>query len=189
MLAAAAVVGALALAACGSSGGGLIPAETAGALTNDLTNIQAGVAAGDCAVTDQAIESATLDFESLPSGIDKRLVSQLTQGFKTLVASAQLACQSSAGNGSTGTTGSSSSSSSTSSSSTTSSTTTSSTVTSSAATTSSTSSAATTTTPTDTGTSCTPVTTPNGGTICEGATGDTSSNGIGGGAGIGGPGN
>jgi hypothetical protein len=188
LLAAAAIATALALAACGSSNGGLIPSETAGTLTSDLNNIQAGVAAGNCPVTDAAIESATIDFESLPSSIDKKLASQLQQGFKTLTVSAELQCGTSSGTGSTGTTGSTSTSSTSSSSSTTSSTTTSSTTTSSAATTSTSSSAATTTTPTTTGSSCTPVTTTNGGTVCEGPTGTTSSNGIGGG-GIGGPGN
>jgi hypothetical protein len=183
-LAAAAVATVLALAACGSSSGGLIPTDTAGTLNSDLGNIHAGVAAGDCAVTNAAIETATIDFENLPSSIDKRLANQLIQGFKSLTTSAELQCQSAAGNGSTGTTGATSSSSSSSSSSTTSSTTTSSTTTSS--TTSSTaSSTASTTTSTTTGASCTPVTTANGGTVCEGATGDTSSNGIGGGGGTG----
>jgi hypothetical protein len=189
-LAVAALAAALSLAACGSSSGGLIPTETAGSLNSDLTNIQAGVTAQDCAVTDQAIESATLDFESLPSSINQRLASQLQQGFHTLVTYAELKCQPASGNGSTGQTGTTgSSSTSSSSSSTTSSTTTSSTTTSSTATTSTSSSAATTSSSTTTGPSCTLVTTPNGGTVCEGTTGDTSSSGIGGGGGIGGPGN
>ena len=184
---AAATLATVALAsACGSSNGGLIPIDTAGTLNSDLGNIHAGVAAGDCAVTLAAIETATIDFENLPSGIDKRLASQLQQGFHTLTTSAELQCASTAPGGSTGTTGATSTSSS-SSSSTTSSTTTSSTTTSSTATTT-TSSAATTTTSSTTGASCTLVTTPNGGTVCEGATGSTSSNGIGGGGGIGGPG-
>jgi hypothetical protein len=192
LLAVAALASALALAACGSSGGGLIPTEEAGSLNSDLTNIQAGVSAGDCAVTNAAIETATIDFESLPSSINQRLASQLQQGFRTLVTSAEQACLAASGNGSTGQTGpTGSSTTSSSSSSTTSSTTTTSTTTSSAATTttSSSSAATTTTTPTNTGSTCTLVTTPNGGTVCEGTTGPTSSGGIGGGGGIGGPGN
>ena len=186
---AAATLATVALAsACGSSSGGLIPTDTAGLLTTDLTNIQAGVVAGDCAVTSAAIESARIDFEDLPTAINSQLRSQLVQGFNTLVLSAELKCQQSNGGGPTGPTGSSSSSSSssTTSSSTSTSTSTSTTSTSSAATTSSSSAAS--TSATTTGPSCTLITTPNGGTVCVGATGDTSTNGIGGGGGIGGPG-
>jgi hypothetical protein len=173
--------------ACGSSNGGLIPTDTAGSLTTDLTNIQAGVLAGDCAVTDQAIETAHSDFENLPSTINAKLRDQLVSGFNTLVLSAELKCESNSG-GPTGPTSSTSTSSSTttSSSSSAATTTTTTTTTSSAATT--TSSSAASTTATTTGPSCTLITTPNGGTVCQGATGDTSSNGIGGGGGIGGPG-
>jgi len=189
-LALAALATVLAASACGSSGGGLISPDTAGSLNTDLTNIQAGVAAQDCAVTNAAIEAARNDFENLPSSIDSKLANQLREGFTTLVTSAELQCQSSSGNGSTGqtgTSGSTSTSSSTSSSSTSSSTSTSSTTTSSTATTTTNSSAATTST-TGTGSSCIPVTNPNGGTVCEGTTGSTSTNGIGGGGGVG-PGN
>lgn len=183
---AAATLATVAIAtACGSSSGGLIPFDTAGSLKADLNSIRAGVRAGDCQVTDAAIETAQSDFENLPSGIDPHLRSQLVAGFTTLETSAQLECQQTNPGGSTGSTGTSSSStsSSTSTSTSTSTTTTTTTATSSAATTA-TSSAA--TTSTDTGPTCTLVTTPNGGTVCEGATGD---NGIGGGGGIGGPGN
>jgi hypothetical protein len=173
--------------ACGSSSGGLIPTDTAGSLTTDLTNIQAGVLAGDCAVTDGAIETARYDFENLPSTISAALRDQLVSGFNTLVLSAELKCRSGT-IGPTGPTSSTSSSSSTTTSTTSSAatTTTTTTTTSSAATTASSSAAS--TTATTTGPSCTLITTPNGGTVCEGATGDTSSNGIGGGGGIGGPG-
>jgi peptidoglycan DL-endopeptidase CwlO len=184
---AAATLATVALAsACGSSTGGRIPTDTAGSLTTDLTNIQAGVVAGNCPVTNAAIESARIDFEDLPTAINSELRNQLVQGFNTLVLSAELKCQQSSGGGPTGPTSSSSTSSSTTSSSTTTSTSTATTATSSAATT--TSSSAASTTATTTGSTCTPITTPNGGTVCVGATGDTSSNGIGGGGGIGGPG-
>jgi hypothetical protein len=169
--------------ACGSSNGGLIPTETADSLSTDLTNIQAGVEASNCSVTAQAIETARIDFENLPSSISAKLRSQLTQGFNTLVVSAELKCQQSNPSGPTGPSSSTSSSTSTSSTTTTSTTTT---TTSSAATTASSTSAATTSAST-TGPTCTQVTTPNGGTFCEGATGPTSTNGIGGG-GIGGGG-
>jgi hypothetical protein len=184
---AAATLATVALAsACGSSSGGLIPADTADSLNSALTDIQAGVEASDCAVTAQAIENARSDFDSLPSSINAKLRSQLLEGFQTLEGSAELKCQQSTPTGPTGP--SSSTSTSTSTSSTTTTSTSTATTTSSAATTSTSSSAAS-TTATTTGPSCTLVTTPNGGTVCEGSTGPTSTNGIGGGAGIGGGGN
>jgi hypothetical protein len=188
---AAATLATVALAtACGSSGGGLIPADTAGSLSTDLTNIQAGVEASNCAVTAQAIETARIDFENLPSSINAKLRSQLTEGFNTLVISAELKCQQSNPGGPTGSSGTSTSSSTSSATSTSTSTTT---TTSSAATTTTSTSAAT-SAATTTGPTCTQVTTPNGGTFCEGSTGPTSTNGIGGGGlggggGVGGPGN
>jgi hypothetical protein len=191
---AAATLATVALAtACGSSGGGLIPVETAGSLSTDLTNIQAGVEASNCPVTAQAIETAEQDFENLPSSINAKLRSQLTQGFNTLVVSAELKCQQSGGGGQTGPTGTSSTTTSSSTSSAATTTTLTTTTTSSAATTTTSSSAAT-SVATTTGPTCTQVTTPNGGTVCEGSTGPTSTNGIGGGGlggggGVGGPGN
>jgi hypothetical protein len=188
---AAATLATVALAtACGSSGGGLIPADTAGSLSTDLTNIQAGVEASNCAVTAQAIETARIDFENLPSSINAKLRSQLTEGFNTLVISAELKCQQSNPGGPTGSSGTSTSSSTSSATTTSTSTTT---TTSSAATTTTSTSAAT-SAATTTGPTCTQVTTPNGGTFCEGSTGPTSTNGIGGGGlggggGVGGPGN
>jgi hypothetical protein len=172
--------------ACGSSGGGLIPADTADSLSTDLTNIQAGVEASNCAVTAQAIETARSAFDNMPSSISSKLRAQLLEGFNTLVVSAELKCQQSTPTGPTGPTSATSSSTSTSSTTTTSTST--ATTTSSAATTTTSSSAAS-TTATTTGPGCTPVQLPNGGTVCEGATGPTSTNGIGGGGGIGGPGN
>ncbi|HEY7967222.1 MAG TPA: hypothetical protein VID68_09350 [Solirubrobacteraceae bacterium] len=185
---AVALLAAVAITSCGGgSSGGLIPQSTALTLNNDLGNIQAGVLAGQCSLTETQVTNARADFESLPPTINARLRTQLIEGFNALQLSAGRQCQGSQPSGSTGTTGSggptgpTGTTSSTTSSSTTSST--ASSTTSSTATTTS-SSAATTTTGTTTttpGQTCT--TAPSGGTVCSTtstSTSTTSTNGLGG---------
>ena len=193
-VAATALAAAALISSCGSSSG-LIPSITASSLINDLGNIQAGVLAGDCNLTNQAIQTAEMDFVNVPSSVNSKLRSQLSAGLSAVVISAQRKCALNANSGSTSSTGpttstgstgaastSSSTSSTTTSTSTAATTTTTTTTTSSTASTTASSSAATTiTTPT-----CT--TSPAGGTVCQPSTGSTQTNGIGGGAGTGGAG-
>jgi hypothetical protein len=178
------------ISSCGSSSG-LIPSATAGSLINDLGNIQAGVLAGDCNLTNQAIQTAETDFGELPASVDSKLRSQLSAGLSAVVIGAQRKCALNAGSGSTSSTGPTTATGPTGATTTTSSTTTStssSAATTTTTTTTTTSSAATTATSSaaTTGTQTTCTTSPAGGTVCGPASGATSTNGIGGGAGAGG---
>jgi hypothetical protein len=185
---ATALAAAALISSCGSSSG-LIPSVTASSLINDLGTIQAGVLAGDCNLTNQAIQTAETDFGGLPASVDSKLRSQLSAGLSAVVIGAQRKCALNAGTGSTSSTGpttptgptgvtttTSSTTTSTSSSAATTTTTTTTTTSSTASTTAS-SSAAT------TGTETTCTTSPAGGTVCGPSTGTTQTNGIGGGAG------
>jgi predicted small lipoprotein YifL len=177
----AALLAALALAACGSSGGGLIPHATASELNTDLTNIQVAVDEGDCSATTTQIATAQTHFDNISTKVNRKLRAQLLAGFAALKSSAASACANNSTSSSTSST--TTTSTTTSSASTTSTTTTSSaatTSTSSAATTSSSSSAATTTTTPTTGQTCIPITNPNGGLVCEGS---SATNGVGAGTG------
>jgi hypothetical protein len=84
---------ALALA-CGSSGGGLIPAGNAGPLQSDFEAIaQAAQSAnGSCATTEAAIIKTEQDFRALPSGVDSGLRNTLRQGIASLRSRALVAC-------------------------------------------------------------------------------------------------
>lgn len=188
-VACSALATALAIAACGGTGG-LIPASTASTLRLDLARISADVANRDCPATTTDIATANNDLNGLPSSVNATLRSQLQTGLTTLTASALKQCQgptgptgATASTGSTGPTAATSATSATGATSSTSSTSstasTTSTETSSAATTTTdtTSSAATTSTDT-TSTTCTPPNGEGGGTpACDGV---TSNSGIGG---------
>jgi len=182
-----ALVAAVAISSCGGgSSGGLIPQSTALNLNTDLQNIQAGVLAGDCSLTEQQVASARTDFDNIPSTVNGGLRIQLAEGFNALQLSAQRDCQSSAPTGgSTGTTGATAptgttSSTTSSTASSTASTTSSSTASSTATTTSTNSSAPTSTTGTTTTPGQTCTTAPSGGVVCTPTTSTTATNGLGG---------
>jgi hypothetical protein len=179
------------LAACGSSAG-LIPADSAAILHDDLANIQLAFSTPNCTLASAYVAKATDDFYNLPQSIDAKLLTQLQDAMIAVARDAQRQCHTStatsgptsttgasAATGPTGTTGTSSTSSSTTASSTTSASTTSS------ATTSSTSTTDSTATNGITGSTCSSTTGVGGGTpACDGS---TSPSGIGG-AGTGGTG-
>jgi hypothetical protein len=182
-LTAVALAAAALLSACGS-GVGLIPADSAATLHDDLANIQLAYSTPDCTLATAYVAKANDDFDNLPQSISAKLLTQLQTAMNAVAADEQRQCHnattgptsgSSSPTGPTGSTGSSSTSSS-STTSTTSSTTSSSTTTSSTTTTGSTG---------GTGSTCTSTTGVGGGTpACDGT---TSSSGIGG-AGTGGTG-
>jgi type II secretory pathway pseudopilin PulG len=187
-LAITAVAGAAAalLAGCGSSVG-LIPADSAATLHDDLANIQLAFSTPDCTLAAAYVAKANDDFDNLPQSINAKLLTQLQHAMIAVASDEQRQCHnststtgpttgSSSETGPTGTTGTSST--------TTSSTTSSST--SSSTTSSSTTSSTSTTGPSGiTGSTCSSVTGVGGGTpACDGT---TSSSGIGG-AGSGGTG-
>jgi hypothetical protein len=82
------------LLACGSSGGGLIPAGNAGPLQSDFEAIAQAAQRGNgsCATTEAAILKAEQDFRSLPSSLDNGLRNTLRQGTANLRARALVAC-------------------------------------------------------------------------------------------------
>jgi cobalamin biosynthesis Mg chelatase CobN len=175
-LTAVALAAAALLSACGS-GVGLIPADSAATLHDDLANIQLAFSTPDCTLATAYVAKANDDFDNLPQSISAKLLTQLQTAMNAVAADEQRQCHnsttgptsgSSSPTGPTGSTGSSSTSSS-STTSTTSSTTSSSTTTSSTTTTGATG---------GTGATCTSTTGLGGGTpACDGT---TSSSGIGG---------
>jgi hypothetical protein len=94
--AAAGLLGAAAalLVACGSSGGGLIPAASAGPLQKDFEAIAQAAqnGNGNCASTEAAIRTTEEDFRALPAGVDSGLRNTLRQGIANLRARALVAC-------------------------------------------------------------------------------------------------
>ena len=80
-LAAAAV-----LAACGSSGKGLIPSASAGPLVGDFENVlqAAESGGGNCSATEAALAKTEEDFRLLPSTVNSGLRSNLHQGIANL---------------------------------------------------------------------------------------------------------
>jgi hypothetical protein len=184
---------AVALSACGGSGG-LIPAASAGTLRVDLSRISADVVEQNCTAANTDIATANNDFNSLPTSVSQTLVNDLQNGLTALATNALKECQgttSSTGPTQTGSTGVTTATGTTGATSSTSSTTTSSTASSTASTTSSstasstasTTSSDTSTATGNTGPTCTNTTpSQSGGTpACDGATTPA-------GGGIGGPG-
>jgi hypothetical protein len=74
------------LAACGSSGKGLIPEANAGPLQNDFEAVTqaAQTGNGDCTKTTEAINKTERDFASLPATVDSALRNRLSQGISNL---------------------------------------------------------------------------------------------------------
>jgi hypothetical protein len=81
-----ALAGAAALAACGSSGKGLIPSASAGPLVGDFeTVLQAAESGGgNCSATEAALAKTEEDFRLLPSTVNSGLRSNLHQGIANL---------------------------------------------------------------------------------------------------------
>ena len=85
---------ALALAACGSSGRGLIPSASAGPLVVDFENVlqAAEGGAGNCSPTEAALVKTEEDFRSLPSTVNSGLRANLRQGIANLRERARELC-------------------------------------------------------------------------------------------------
>jgi hypothetical protein len=105
----ATVLGALtALAGCGSSGSGLLPASHAQPLLADFEAVRdaAEKGAGDCAATEAALTKTQSDFAALPRSVNAALRANLEEGIENLALLAHEACAKQAGaTGPTGTTG------------------------------------------------------------------------------------
>jgi hypothetical protein len=88
------------LAACGGSAG-LIPTGNAGPLRSDFEAVAnaAENGNGDCSSTRTAIQKTEGDFESLPSSVDARLRTRLSEGIAHLRSQALLACTQPSGAG------------------------------------------------------------------------------------------
>jgi hypothetical protein len=82
------------LLACGSSGGGLIPAGNAGPLQSDFEAVARAAQSGNgsCSTTEAAILTTEQDFRALPPGVDSGLRNTLRQGIANLRARALVAC-------------------------------------------------------------------------------------------------
>jgi hypothetical protein len=93
------------LSACGGSSG-LIPAGNAGPLRSDFEKVAEAAESGNgnCASTETAIARTERDFASLPSSVDARLRTRLSEGIEHLASQARVACRQPSGGG-TATTG------------------------------------------------------------------------------------
>jgi len=82
------------LAACGSSGNGLIPLSSAGPLQSDFeaVNNAAHAASGDCGPTEAALRKTERDFAKLPRTIDASLHDRLAEGISNLRVQALALC-------------------------------------------------------------------------------------------------
>ena len=80
------VAAALALAACGSAGNGLIPTANAGPLKSDFEAVAQAAQSGEgeCGGTEAALTKTERDFAALPASIDAGLRKTLSQGIATL---------------------------------------------------------------------------------------------------------
>jgi hypothetical protein len=105
-IAAALGLGAALLVSCGSTGKGLIPVANAGPLRRDFEAVAKAAAAGDgqCAATTRAIEKTESDFQLLPSSVDTRLRSHLSEGIENLRSKALALCEQPQANTGTSTT-------------------------------------------------------------------------------------
>jgi hypothetical protein len=95
-LAAAALlgVGAALLVSCGTSGSGLIPADSAGPLEGDFQAVAqaAREGDGDCTATEAAVHTMESDFHKLPTTVDAGLRGRLEEGVTHLSAHALTLC-------------------------------------------------------------------------------------------------
>ncbi len=87
-------VGAAVLVSCGSSGAGLIPAQSAGPLLRDFQAVEAAAKAGDgdCTGTEAALRTTENDYHTLPSSVDAGLRARLEEGISDLHARALALC-------------------------------------------------------------------------------------------------
>jgi hypothetical protein len=85
---------ALAIAACGSSGGKLIPLADAGPLQSDFEAVAqaAETGNGNCSATEAAITTTEQSFSELPSTVDAGLRQTLRQGIENLRSHALALC-------------------------------------------------------------------------------------------------
>lgn len=88
------VAAALLLAACGSSGGKLIPLADAGPLQSDFEAVAqaAETGNGDCSATEAAVATTEQDFNELPATVDAGLRQTLRQGIDNLRSHALALC-------------------------------------------------------------------------------------------------
>ncbi len=94
------------LAACGSSGKGLIPSASAGPLLGDFETVQQAAenGGGNCSATESALAKTEEDFRALPTSLDRGLRANLRQGIANLRVRAHELCSQPSGSGSTTTT-------------------------------------------------------------------------------------
>ncbi|MDE3070913.1 MAG: hypothetical protein KGJ43_09315 [Acidobacteriota bacterium] len=83
-----------ALAGCGSSTAGLIPAANADPLKQDFEAVARAAREGNgsCAETDKALQQTQADFEALPSSVKSVLRTRLEQGIGNLKSVALARC-------------------------------------------------------------------------------------------------
>ena len=91
-LLAATLLATIALAACGGSSAGLIPAGDANALDADLSALQDGLAAHSCTSVDSALTRVYDDLNRLPASLDAKLRDSLERGYGDLDAHARTQC-------------------------------------------------------------------------------------------------
>jgi hypothetical protein len=106
----ATLLSAVALAACGGSSTGLIPATNAGVLSDNLSSLSSELSMHNCAGVDAALGRIEIDIFNLPASVDRRLRSNLDAGYNDLDNVARTQCQAPAkphhvSNGNTGQTG------------------------------------------------------------------------------------
>jgi len=77
-------VGAALLVACGSSNKSLIPAASAGPLTEDVEAVEAAAKNGNCGDTNTKLGKLEGDFVALPSTVNRGLRNTLRQGITNL---------------------------------------------------------------------------------------------------------
>jgi hypothetical protein len=94
LLAALLGAAAAALVACGSSGGGLIPAAQAGPLQSDIEAVEKAAQAGngDCTATEAALLKTDQDYAALPASVNSTLRGKLRLGIENLHKVAREAC-------------------------------------------------------------------------------------------------
>ncbi len=92
---------AIALAACGSSGKGLIPSANAGPLVGDFEAVQQAAenGGGSCSATEAALAKTEEDFRALPVTLDHGLRANLRQGISNLRDRAHELCSQPPGSG------------------------------------------------------------------------------------------
>jgi len=96
---AATLASALALAACGGSSAGLIPASNANRIGNDLTALGTALANHNCRATQTALDKVSYEIASLPSSVDRRLADNLQRGESDITAEAPAQCKPAASGG------------------------------------------------------------------------------------------